>query len=314
MRIRTVKPEFWASESMGRLRRDSRLLFVGLWSLADDHGLFRADPRFVAGQLFPYDTDALKTVEKGLRELVDEGSVVLYEAGGSSYGAITGWEKHQRIDRKSKPKLPTPSESGSIQVVGGPILASPRGALVEGSVQAREPSSQDQGRDQGSGKGRDQGAGSPPPAATRKPKKPKQVELPDVVPPAPPKPSTPAAQVYEWFLEAREWRLEELGLKPDAHPDDEPNWPRTGAAVGEWMKLSELIDIDQPGAISYAKSFVDKYLADPWPAGLMRRDAEGKDTTTPQPYPWHVLLSEKVWRKYHAQIEADFAAPRAGVH
>lgn len=59
MRIRTIKPEFWVSESMGRLSRDARLIFVGLWSLADDYGRFRADPRLIAGQLLPYDPDEI---------------------------------------------------------------------------------------------------------------------------------------------------------------------------------------------------------------------------------------------------------------
>jgi hypothetical protein len=57
-RIRTIKPEFPQSESMGRISRDARLLFVQLWCICDDHGRTRAASRMLASLLFPYDDDA----------------------------------------------------------------------------------------------------------------------------------------------------------------------------------------------------------------------------------------------------------------
>ena len=47
-RIRTIKPEFPQSESMGRVSRDARLLFVQLWCICDDHGRTRAASRMLA--------------------------------------------------------------------------------------------------------------------------------------------------------------------------------------------------------------------------------------------------------------------------
>ena len=131
MRIRTIKPEFWASESVGRMDRDTRLTFIGLWSLADDHGRFRADPRFVAGQLFPYDSDGPAISSRALASLSAEGSVVLYEVSGSHYGAITGWERHQKIDKRSSSRLPAPEEGKPTETRVPPI---PR----EDSAEARE--------------------------------------------------------------------------------------------------------------------------------------------------------------------------------
>ena len=43
-RIRTIKPEFQNSESIGRLSRDARLTFVLLWPHCDDEGRCRAAP------------------------------------------------------------------------------------------------------------------------------------------------------------------------------------------------------------------------------------------------------------------------------
>lgn len=34
-RIRTIKPEFPQSETMGRVSRDARLLFIQLWTVAE---------------------------------------------------------------------------------------------------------------------------------------------------------------------------------------------------------------------------------------------------------------------------------------
>lgn len=147
MRIRTIKPEFWGSENVSHLARDARLVFIGLWSLADDAGRFRADPRYVAGQLLAYDQDGLDVVSRALASLRDGGFVVLYEVRGSHYGAITGWGEHQKIDRPSKSRLPEPPESP---------LANPR----EDSTKAREASCEEQGSGNREGN-REQGAGKP---------------------------------------------------------------------------------------------------------------------------------------------------------
>ena len=43
-RIRTIKPQFWDDLKIGRLSRDARLLYIGLWNFADDLGVVIADP------------------------------------------------------------------------------------------------------------------------------------------------------------------------------------------------------------------------------------------------------------------------------
>ena len=37
-RIRTIKPEFWASEQVMDCKPVTRLLFIGLWNFVDDFG------------------------------------------------------------------------------------------------------------------------------------------------------------------------------------------------------------------------------------------------------------------------------------
>jgi len=136
-RIRTIKPEFPQSESMGRVSRDARLLFIQLWTLCDDEGRSRGDARLIKGLLYPYDEVTLAEVDTWLDELEREKCLVRYVAEGSRYLAICNWLMHQKIDKPSKSKVPAYV----------PPVANPR----EGSRDPREGSSGDQGsKDQGS--------------------------------------------------------------------------------------------------------------------------------------------------------------------
>jgi hypothetical protein len=118
-RIRTIKPEFPQSESMGRVSRDARLLFVQLWCICDDHGRTRAASRMLASLLFPYDDDAPSLIDGWLDELSREGCIRLYEHDGSTYLEVCKWLNHQKIDKPSRPMFPAFGESSR-------ILANPR--------------------------------------------------------------------------------------------------------------------------------------------------------------------------------------------
>lgn len=107
-RIRTLKPEIWADEKIGALSRDARLLFVGLITMADDEGRFRALPSAILGHVFPYDEDAGRKLERWLREIEQQHLLIRYEVDGFSYGALTGWGKHQKINRANPSTLPDP--------------------------------------------------------------------------------------------------------------------------------------------------------------------------------------------------------------
>ncbi len=105
-RIRTIKPEFVESESIGELSRDARLLFVQLWTFVDDLGRARASSRLLASRLYPYDEDAPDLIDGWLGELVNHGHVRLYEDEGHIYLDIPKWLEHQKIDHPSKSRLP----------------------------------------------------------------------------------------------------------------------------------------------------------------------------------------------------------------
>jgi hypothetical protein len=111
-RIRTLKPEIWQDEEVGKVSRDARLLFVGLITFADDEGRFRSLPSQVLGHAYPYDTDAPKRLARWMQELVDAGLVRIYEQSGVQYGFIPNFKKHQRISRPKQSLIPAPSLNG----------------------------------------------------------------------------------------------------------------------------------------------------------------------------------------------------------
>jgi hypothetical protein len=105
-RIRSIKPEFPQSETIGNLSRDARLLFIHLWTIVDDAGRARASSRMLASLLYPYDDDVPTLIDGWLDELEAAGCVRRYEVEGSRFLDIPNWLKHQKIDKPSASKMP----------------------------------------------------------------------------------------------------------------------------------------------------------------------------------------------------------------
>jgi hypothetical protein len=111
-RIRTIKPEFWSSPHMARLDLAERLLFIALWNYADDYGRGPANPKELAGFAFPHDekVDSEET-RRMLGGLSDESLIDLYTVSGRSYYAVVNWERHQKVDKRSQPRHPSPDQA-----------------------------------------------------------------------------------------------------------------------------------------------------------------------------------------------------------
>lgn len=115
-RIRTIKPEFWESETIATLSLPARLTFVACLNLADDEGLLRWHPAHVKAFAFPYDDEILtEQVSEWMDELVTAGLIYPYRGAvktghkQTQYGWIVGFLEHQRINRPSPSKYPPPN-------------------------------------------------------------------------------------------------------------------------------------------------------------------------------------------------------------
>jgi len=106
-RIRTIKPQFWTDEKVGKLSLGARLLFIGTWNLADDEGLLVWNARYLKGQLFPYDEHV--PVARYMKDLVDNGFIICYQSGDDVYAMCRSFVYHQTINRPQPSRLPLPS-------------------------------------------------------------------------------------------------------------------------------------------------------------------------------------------------------------
>ena len=105
MRIRTIKPEFWANEKMAKVDDFTRLLAIGLLNYADDHGYFWANPMLIRGALFPFDEDSTK-IRRSLAQLSADGYIRLGKtADGRVGGQVTKFASHQRVDRPQESRI-----------------------------------------------------------------------------------------------------------------------------------------------------------------------------------------------------------------
>ncbi len=102
MRIRSIKPEFWQSESMSSLDPFCRLAAIAFLNLSDDHGYFNATPAVVRGEVFPFE-ETLANVSRALAELSRVGYIRIgTTASGKRVGRVENFKVHQRVDHPSR--------------------------------------------------------------------------------------------------------------------------------------------------------------------------------------------------------------------
>lgn len=143
-RIRTIKPEFWTDEKLSLLDPITRLVFLGLVSLADDYGRLLDNVKMLDGQIFPHTDD---TVADCLGTLAQLSRVLRYtSASGQNLLQIVGWKAHQKVDHPGKEILPAPTKEDWLQpVTGQRPIAPPRKASRKPRETDATPSRSDLG-------------------------------------------------------------------------------------------------------------------------------------------------------------------------
>jgi hypothetical protein len=106
MRARNIKPGFFKNEELAEVDPLGRLLFAGLWCLADREGRLEDRPRKIKAEVLPYDDC---DVEGLLEELHRRGFILRYEAAGSFLIAIPAFGIHQNPHhREAASRFPGP--------------------------------------------------------------------------------------------------------------------------------------------------------------------------------------------------------------
>lgn len=96
-RLRTIKPGFFLDEYLAECQPLARILFAGLWCIADREGRLEDRPRRIKAECLPYDDC---DVEQLLDELLAHGFIMRYSVNGGSYITIPKWAKHQSPHQK----------------------------------------------------------------------------------------------------------------------------------------------------------------------------------------------------------------------
>lgn len=110
-RARNIKPGFFTNEQLVELPMSTRLLFIGLWTLADREGRLEDRPRRIKMHVFP--TDSID-VDAGIDELGAAGFLERYIIEGSAYIQITNFHKHQNPHHRERESSipPAPIHTG----------------------------------------------------------------------------------------------------------------------------------------------------------------------------------------------------------
>ncbi|MDH2493677.1 hypothetical protein QDR31_01035 [Acinetobacter baumannii] len=91
-RSRNIKPSFFMNEDIIELPYEARLLFIGLWILADREGRLENRPKKIKMSLFP--ADEINVAEQ-LENISKFGFIELYNADGTDVIQIVNFVKHQ---------------------------------------------------------------------------------------------------------------------------------------------------------------------------------------------------------------------------
>lgn len=108
---------------MFRVSIGARLLFIGLFSTADDHGLLQAAPLVLKGSIYAYDETTYSQIAGWLVELHNVGLIRLYGTPGMPFAHVINFGKHQRQRSVQPPTCPTPGSRNSAGFQPGDLQA-----------------------------------------------------------------------------------------------------------------------------------------------------------------------------------------------
>lgn len=138
VRIRSIKPSFFVNDDLAELDPLTRLLFIGLWCLADREGRMEDRPNRIRAAVLPYD---VCDVDEMLHQLASKGCIKRYQVAHQNYITIINFAKHQRPHYKevaSEIPPPTSDDSTSPQHQTEVTSTSSRVGTQEGKGTGRE--------------------------------------------------------------------------------------------------------------------------------------------------------------------------------
>lgn len=107
-RARNIKPSFFTNDTLAEVDPLGRLLFQGLWCLADREGRLEDRPKRIKAELLPYDNC---DVDSLLGELNRLGFILRYSVNGNRFIQVVNFAKHQNPHvKEAASQIPAPDE------------------------------------------------------------------------------------------------------------------------------------------------------------------------------------------------------------
>jgi len=100
MRSRNIKPGFFSNDELAELSPLTRLLFIGMWCMADREGRMKDRPKRIKAEIMPFDDG---NIEGKLEKLQEAGFITRYTVEDKNYIQINKFSKHQSPHIKEAP-------------------------------------------------------------------------------------------------------------------------------------------------------------------------------------------------------------------
>lgn len=113
-RARNLKPAFFQNDLLAEIDPLARLLFAGLWTVADRVGRLEDRPKRIKAAVLPYDECCIETL---LKQLADRQFITRYRIAEKAFIEIPNFVKHQNPHcREPESTIPAPDEHSSCTV------------------------------------------------------------------------------------------------------------------------------------------------------------------------------------------------------
>ena len=107
-RSRNIKPGFFKNADLAEVSIQARLLFIGLWTIADRDGRLLDRPKQIKMEIFPADNFDCNEL---LNELVKIEMIDRYSLESGSYIQVINFSKHQNPHKAEKESTIPPNEN-----------------------------------------------------------------------------------------------------------------------------------------------------------------------------------------------------------
>ena len=118
-RERMIYPEIWDSEDFMSLSLEARILWLGLITLADDHGKGKFSPKLWGKKVFHGCSKVVQSsISKYAYEISQKGMVLFHELAGHLYYYIPKWDLYQKLKYKKRSFIPDWDQKIGVKELG----------------------------------------------------------------------------------------------------------------------------------------------------------------------------------------------------